>query len=834
MKSTFNVIATVLFSLLFVSNVSAMTIVENHQPLAAIVVNSAASAQVKSAAKTLQKYIEKSTGAVLPIRNTPGNTININVGETIYSKTHHLNPGDLDTDGFILQGADGKNFTITGGSDWGVEFGVYDFLERYLDVRWLAGGDLFTDIPQHATVDIPAAKIRQEPVFRSRQLGPIGFERDYSNTKFQSMPWSAYKMYDEWGRFNRLYMRTQFHHNLYKVFPASQFDATHPEFYPLINGKRILSKSDNDAISWQPNFSAPGIVDAAAAQIAKYFSENPQASSFSLAINDSRNFDQSPETLARRQQLGGLPDEYATWVNDVAAKVLLKYPDKTFGFLAYVDLRTPPKNVKYNAQAVPYITYELSRWSDPQAREFAQDLARQWHASAEQLGWYDYFYGSFYMIPRSFEHIEADALRWLSQNGVKNYYGEDNPNFGEGPKDWVQSKLLWNPNQDVDALINDWCEHAVGAKAAPSLEKYYALWEKFWSQDLPKSTWYNRQADYMAFAITDYLLDVPRDYLGQSDRFLDEAVQLADTPQRKQRALKLQQMWQLYKASVIARQGDEYWKFADLQTETQALDLLNRCSEAISQSQNRLQILSDLRNDPFYGYPVYRLTSKDDLRGSDWGSSSLWSLLPWVNKSTFVREGLKKIAQTPMPQKPLLRLTSSGEEIPMQNEAAKIAAKVLAAANGNAEQLLQNPSFENGFDGWWATGLKSSEDVANEGVFSILSNSTTSAIVKQKVSYAPGTYYAKFSAYTPQNTSAKVTLSLKAINQLNRQRGRNLPSGTLTLHAGKWSTFIVPVTLTDLKVTDTMALLVTVQIDDLKANEKVYLDDIDFYKVEEE
>src|SRR5690606_21887367 len=121
---------------------------------------------------------------------------------------------------------------------------------------------------------------------------------------------------------------------------------------------------------------------------------------------------------------------------------------------------TPPKNVKYNTHAVPYITYELSRWSDPEAREFAQDLAHQWQTSAAQIGWYDYFYGSFYMLPRSFEHAEADALRWLSQNGVKNYYAEDNPNFGEGPKDWVQTKLLWNPHQNVDALINDWCTHA--------------------------------------------------------------------------------------------------------------------------------------------------------------------------------------------------------------------------------------------------------------------------------------------------------------------------------------------------------------------------------------
>jgi len=830
-KSTF--ITAVIFSpLLFIHNAQAMEVVKDHQPDATIVVNTNASDQIKSAAKTLQTYIEKSTGALLPVQDTPGNGININVGETDYVKAHKLNPGNIDADGFILEGADANNFVIIGGSDWGTEFGVYDFLERYLDVRWLAGTDLFTDIPQHATVDIPATKIREEPVIRSRQLGPIGFDwsrPDPGNKHFETMPWSTMRMYYAWGHFNRIRARTMFHHHLYTLFPVSEFGKTHPEFYPLVNGKRIFPKNDKDASTWQPNFSAPDIVDTAATEIEKYFSENPQADSFSLGINDSTSFDQSPETLERRKQLGGLPDEYATFVNDVIGKVLLKYPDKTFGFLAYVDLRTPPQNVKYNANAVPYITFELSRWDDPESQQLAKDLANQWNAAARQIGWYDYFYGSNYMVPRSLAHIEARALRWLTQHGVKNYYAEDSPNFGEGPKDWVQAKLLWNPNQDVDALINDWCTHAVGDKAAPALEKYYALWEKFWSQDLPKSSWYSRKADYMPFLITDYLLDVPRDYVTQSDLLMNETVRLAQTPIQKQRAEKLQQMWKFYKASVIARQGDEYWKTADLQNETDAVNLLHQCEEAIRQSEERLQILSDLRNDPLYGYTAYLLSYRNDLRGDFWGSSSLWSLLPWVNKSATVRAGLEKIAQTAQP--PLLRQAGNGKEVAMVDAAPEVASKVLSAADGKTTQLLQNAAFEDGLNQWTASGFTPSNDVAQDGNKSTFT-SNASATLSQKVAYAPGDYYVIFHAYTPKSTSAKVTLSLTAVGPDGRQRGRNLPSGTTIPHAGKWSTFVIPLTLSDISmyVKDPMLLLVKITVDGLKSNEKIYLDDIGLYQ----
>jgi hypothetical protein len=660
----------------------------------------------------------------------------------------------------------------------------------------------------------------------------MDIDRDYSNNpRWNSMPWSAYKMYDTWARFNRFRGRIEFSHNVYNLFPQSKFAKTHPEFYPMLKGKRFIPTTDAHG-PWQPNFSAPGIADAAAQQIEKYFSENPTTSSYSLGVNDTHNFDESPETIARRKALGGLPDEYAKWVNDVTGKVLLQYPDKMFGFLAYIELREPPQNIKYNSSAVPFVTYELSRWSNPEARQFAQNLASKWLGASKNLGWYDYFYGSHYLVPRSLAHTEQSALLWLSQHGVKYYYGEDTPNFGEGPKDWVQSKLLWNPDQDVNALINDWCTHAVGQKAAPKLEAYYALWEKFWSQDIQKSSWYNRKSDYQFFLITSYLLDVPRDYLTQSDQLLDATVQLADTPQHKERAVKLQQMWKIYKASVIARQGDEYWKNADLQDETQAIKFLNKCVEAIGESQDRLQMLSDLRNDPLYGHSIYRITVSDDLRGSDWGATSIWSLLPWVNKSAEIKTSLEKIVDTS--QKPLLRFISTGTEIPMKNSAAQIAAQVLSAANGGAKQLLKNPSFEEAAQDWkLSPGLMVSKDVALEGSSSILAKGTDPVTIKQRVPYEPGTYYAIFCAYTSKSTSAKVALSLEAINQTGIQRGRNLPSGTLNLDAGKWSTSIIPLTLKDLKVMDTMSLQVTVGIENQSANDKIYLDNMELYRVNE-
>ena len=38
-------------------------------------------------------------------------------------------------------------------------------------------------------------------------------------------------------------------------------------------------------------------------------------------------------------------------------------------------------------------------------------------------------------------------------------------------KMWLYAKLLWNPDQDVDALIAKWCDAAYG-KGAPFVKEY--------------------------------------------------------------------------------------------------------------------------------------------------------------------------------------------------------------------------------------------------------------------------------------------------------------------------------------------------------------------------
>jgi hypothetical protein len=794
-----------------VSSASAVVIVKDHQPTATIVVDQNADTQIKNAAKTLQTYIQKSTGATLPVSNTPGKSNNINIGETDFTKQHHLNPGNLDQDGFILQGADAKNFAIIGGSDWGTEFGVDDFLERYLDVRWLMPTEIGIDIPKHPTLDIPPTLVRQEPVYLSRQLSPMN-DLDANNPEAQ------------WARFNRARGRIAFHHNMLHLFPVSIFGKTHPEFYPIVDGKRYIPKSDSD-VPWQPNLSAPGIVDAAVEQIEKYFQEHPEATSYSLGMNDSNLWDESPASKARRSGkknylgLEDISDDYFTWANAVVAKVLLKYPDKWFGTLAYNGLAEPPTKVKVNPRIVPFITYERMRWEDPKLREAGQQLTERWEKVSPVLGWYDYAYGISYLLPRVYFHRMQKYLSWGASHNVKFHYAELYPNWGTGPKAWVYTKLLWNPNQDVDVLLDDWYTHFAGNKAAPKLKAYYAIWEKFWTVNLYQSKWNWDVGQYLPFnQIPSYLADVPQSYVTQSDQLMHEALQLADTPERKARVEKLNEMWQFYKASIVAYQKANAG-MADPQNESEAVTFLNNATDVMAQSHKRQELLTAFKKDPLFAGSANWITRIAATSGENWGYSLLWRLLPWVEKSPQIKTQMTQIA--------------NGTDA----VAAKQAQWILKVAAGNPTLASANPSFEDGTKGWdiWDKSTESSDYQkgnftvstmkAQSGTHSLLVKGLGRGALMQSIPYVAGSYFATVHCYIPQNAKAgTISLQLTA-------PGTILPSSNIPLQPGQWTSFTLPFTLPATKAENAQVRLMLL-MDGFAPDSEIYIDDAGIYKAE--
>jgi hypothetical protein len=794
----------------------AMEIVRDGKPTATIVVAKNASPQVQSAAQLLQKTVAQSSGATLPIGETAsGNALHVGSTPGTAAK---LDLKKLDEEGYVLRALDKNNFVIIGGSDWGTEFGVDEFLERYLGVRWLMPTELFEDVPQHKTINLPDdANVRQEPVYLSRQLSPFNVVGDNPSSV--------------WARRNRARGRIGFHHNLLNLFPPSKYFATHPEFYPIYDGKRYKPLDDDDP-RWQPNFAAPGIVDAAVEEINAYFERNPEAISYSLGMNDSARFDESPESKARRSGkknflgLEDVSDDYFEWANAVVERVLQKHPGKVFGTLAYNNIVEPPTRVKVHPAIVPFITYERMRWSDPELEKIGKDLTLRWAQVSPNIGWYDYAYGISYQLPRVWFHEQQDYLSWGAKNHVNYHYAELYPNFGTGPKSWIFTKLLWNPNQNVDALLDDWYTRTAGKAAAPRLREYYALWEKFWTQDIQKSGWNTKKGQYLPFYSAEYLRDVPPEYLARSDKLLNEAAALADTPQRKARVAKLREMWEFYRASTIAYQGLD--KPAP-QNEAQALQYLNDAVAVTDAAQKRRDLLEAFKTDPLYAGAADYVSRYDGTRGESWGQGALWSLLPWAQKSAAVKARVQEIAATGSP------VAKSGAEL------------MLRVLDNPGTQILKNADFAGGIKEWniWD---KNAEDAAlfHKGTFapggeysqdghSLLVQGLGRGALMQTVPYQPGSYYIALRYQMPKIVSgASGTLLIRLLDENGKEvqlKNALLPSSNVALKAGAADAAIVPFEL-PVEAGNAKSVRVMFLMNGFGPDGQIYVDELGLYRLD--
>jgi hypothetical protein len=566
----------------------SLQVVKNGQANASIVIDSAVSIDVKNAAKVLQNYVQQSTGALLPITNFAGNNISIRIGQSSFLKSHNIDISTLDEDGFIIQGAGSRNYIIVGGSDGGTEYGVYEFLERYLGVCWLMPTYTWTDIPNRSNLTIPAVRIIENPVYLSRSV---------------SLSSAAYEPYSTWSNFNRFRSRINFHHNLANLIPPSKYSKTNPEFY--FTEDHHIPNADNDK-NWQLDFSAKGIVDSAAAQIIRFFKNNPRTSSYSLGMNDSKAFSRSSMSSPIRNKIGyiSLSDDYFSWVNQVVNKVKEVFPDKKFGVLAYNNLLEPPVNVRVHPSVVPFITYERMRWADKDLEKMGKEITDEWASQVKEVGWYDYDYGYSYLLPRVWFHVMRDYLVWGSSHQVKHYYAEFYPNWGEGPKGWIISKLLWNPNRNVDSLLQVWYDHAVGKAASPYLAQFYSIWETFWTADIYKnnSKWNVKTGQWLNFHNPAYLMDVPAGYVAKCDVLLRKADSLTVTAVQKNRLHELMQMWTFYKACIISFQATD-----------------NTTEKEIN---NRISLIPLLRKDSLFVNSIdIILADQKNILNKSWGSN---------------------------------------------------------------------------------------------------------------------------------------------------------------------------------------------------------------------
>lgn len=406
----------------------------------------------QQAAKLLQQFVKQMSGAQLPIltEQTTGKG-NVYIG----GRTN-----DAGEDGFHLLTNNGSLFIQSGG-DKGAIYGVVTLLEDYLGVHYWAA-ECF-DCPKNASITVPNLNRVETPAFRYRQTYSYGNDDP------------IYKMWYRLEEPNEMFIDDMWVHTFNRILPSKQFGKEHPEWYSFINGER----RPGDHSQWC--LTNPAVFDACVHQLDSIFAAHPDLKMISVSQNDGNNTQCSCEECRKLEEYEGSPSGvFIHFLNKLASH----YPDKEFSTLAYLFTMQPPKHVK----PLPNVNIMLCDidckrevpLTDNASGQYFMQALEGWSKISDNIFVWDYGinfdnivspFPNFHILQKNMQTFKDHhaTMHFAQVNGIK---GGD---FSE-MRAYILSKLMWNPYQDVDELMNTFMVGYYGA-AAPYLYQYQKIME---------------------------------------------------------------------------------------------------------------------------------------------------------------------------------------------------------------------------------------------------------------------------------------------------------------------------------------------------------------------
>ncbi len=430
----------------------------------------------KSAAKEFADFVEQITGVRLPLADdsVPLPAKAVLIGPTKYSKQvlgDKYILDSMDDDSFLLKAV--GNHLVVLGKKRGGQYGVYELLERFGGCRWYASWH--SVIPKADKFSVPDnLEDFQKPAFFMRE--PFWFDMFRTMQAIRNKcNGSAMRLTEENGG-KVSFGGGLFVHTFEFLVPLSKYWDTHPEYYSEIDGRRINNRT-------QLCLSNPDVLKIATEYVLDKIRQDPHGAIYSVSQNDWRNPCQCVNCRALKEKYGTESGVMIWFVNQVAETVEKEFPNVLIETLAYQYTREPPKNIKPRHNVVPRLcTIELDFAHDiytsncEENIKFRKDL-EIWGKISKQLYIWDYVtdfshylgpYPNFYALQGNVKAFRDNHVIGLMEQG--NYQG-DHSDFAE-LKGWILAKLLWNPDVDVMALLDDFMKGYYG-KAAPYVRQYF-------------------------------------------------------------------------------------------------------------------------------------------------------------------------------------------------------------------------------------------------------------------------------------------------------------------------------------------------------------------------
>lgn len=423
---------------------AGLTITSGRESHYRIVIPQHPSPQEERAAQLLQHYLNKISGCSLAIEQTNipagGNVILIRRSQTVE------NP-----DGFRIR-THGKRLLIEGGSHKGCIYGVVTLLERWLGCRKYSTD--FEIIPRQENIELPDIHYEDAPVNTLRIVnGSFGLDADYKD-------WQRLDMVKE------VFPEGYYVHTFHRLIPWEVYFDDHPEYFALMNGKRIID---------QPCLSHPDVLRISLNKLREEMEKQPDRQVWSVSQNDNFSYCQCDRCREIIKEEASPAGPVIRFVNAVADS----FPNRVISTLAYqYSRKAPVKTIPRENVQVMLCTIELKRSmpiaSDPTSVSFLRDM-EDWGKICRHIYLWDYTVNfNHHVNPFPNLHVLQPNIQLFTRNNIHEHFQQTNTGNGHEfaeQKAYLLARLLWNPSVNADSVTNDFLRGYYG-DGAPMIAAY--------------------------------------------------------------------------------------------------------------------------------------------------------------------------------------------------------------------------------------------------------------------------------------------------------------------------------------------------------------------------
>lgn len=362
---------------------------------------------------------------------------------------------------------------IIGGSGRGVLYGVYQFLERELDIRFL------TDDAESVPVYEKTLKLGK----LDRSGKPVLIYRDIfrSNMKNDQGKFAARMRLNRRGdeaiaaRFGGTfhYGKPYHCHTFCFYIPEKKYLKSNPDYFALINGKRR-----GGFATGQLCLSNPEIVKIILPQLRQNIINDRAAAArngrapyvlFDLSINDNA-FSCSCEKCKKEVAEYGHSGQLLRFLNPIAEAIGKEFPGVYITTLAYFHCEAlPKKDVRPAKNLIIKFCDTITNQAAPiTAKENQLYLERlqKWGKISDNLFIWDYsiaYHSHIYPYPSEFD-IASTTREYLKNKVSGIFWEHEHPCCGDMHelKVYVEARTMEDPSLDGEKVIREFCERFYG------------------------------------------------------------------------------------------------------------------------------------------------------------------------------------------------------------------------------------------------------------------------------------------------------------------------------------------------------------------------------------